>query len=442
MSRTSISEKKHLNFKSMHQSLSKHLLDIDDHRVASRCSHTLHDAFMSAFACMYFQDPSLAHFQRSMEEHANKNNLRTLFGVKAIPKDSQLRDIIDNTHSESLRPVFKEYFEHLRRGKHMEEFQVLPGLYLCAIDGVQYHSSENVSCDQCLTKKHSDGSVTHHHSMLQGAFMHPDKRQVIPVMPEPIANSDGSVKQDCEMNAAKRFIKKLKADHPRLGIVIVGDGLFSKGPMIRETILEGMHYLFVAKPGDHTFMMKWLEDVGKLPEVTTSDIKGRKHTYTYQNQVPLNGQDDAPLVNYIHYELTNKKGKVTYRCSWVTDIKVDDSNVERLAKGGRCRWKIENECFNTLKNQGYHLEHNFGHGKKHLSHNIYLLTMIAFLFHQVFELTDPAYQHCRQSLGSKRQLWQRLKVLMEYFIFESWNDLLIKLMSGRGGIPSLSKENG
>mgnify|MGYP003637869582 FL=1 len=157
------------------------------------------------------------------------------------------------------------------------------------------------------------------------------------------------------------------------------------------------------------------------------------------NDVPLNAKKDAPLVNYILYELTNEKGKITYRNSWVTDIEINDSNAERLAKGGRCRWKIENECFNTLKNQGYCLEHNFGHGKKNLSHNMYLLTLLAFFFHQIFELSDPAYQLCRRSLVSKRLLWETFRVLIRYFIFESWNDLMLKLMSGRGGIPFLSK---
>ena len=123
----------------------------------------------------------------------------------------------------------------------------------------------------------------------------------------------------------------------------------------------------------------------------------------------------------------------------MTSIEVDDSNVVRLAKGGRCRWKIENECFNTLKNQGYHLNHNFGHGKQYLSHNMYLLTLLAFFFHQIFELTDPAYQLCRRSMGTKIHLWETFRVLIRYFIFPSWNDLMLKLMSGRGGIPFLSE---
>ena len=145
------------------------------------------------------------------------------------------------------------------------------------------------------------------------------------------------------------------------------------------------------------------------------------------------------MVNYIHYELTNEKGKVTYRNSWVTNHEINDSNAAKLAKAGRCRWKIENECFNTLKNQGYYLEHNFGHGNKHLSHNMYLLALLAFFFHQIFKLTDPAYQRCRSTTCSKRFLWETFRTLIGFFIFDSWNDVMLKLMKDRGGIPVLEK---
>jgi hypothetical protein len=186
-------------------------------------------------------------------------------------------------------------------------------------------------------------------------------------------------------------------------------------------------------------MMEWIGAFDHLAQVTSTDLKGRQHQYTYINQVPLNGKVDALLVNYIHYALINEKGRVTYKNSWVTSIEVSNANVARLAKGGRCRWKIENECFNTLKNQGYQLEHNFGHGEQHLCHTMYLLTMLAFFFHQIFELSDPAYQLCRRSLGSKRHLWETFRVLIRYFIFDTWDEVMIKLMSGRGGIPFLQK---
>jgi len=116
--------------------------------------------------------------------------------------------------------------------------------------------------------------------------------------------------------------------------------------------------------------------------------------------------------------------KVTATHSWITDLTVTEKNVEKLVKGGRSRWKIENECFNTLKNQGYYLEHNYGHGEKNLSYNFYLLTLLAFYFHQIFELTDKLYKANRAKFGSKVHMWETLRTYIKILVFETWESLL------------------
>ncbi len=95
-----------------------------------------------------------------------------------------------------------------------------------------------------------------------------------------------------------------------------------------------------------------------------------------------------------------------------------------LVRAGRCRWKAENECFNVMKNQGYCMEHNYGHGKEYLAFNFYLLTLLAFLMHQIFELTDDYYHRCREKCGSKKHLWERMRSYISIIIFESWEQLL------------------
>lgn len=410
--------------------MSKHLHTLEDKRQSSKITFSLHDVIMSAFACMYFQDPSIAEFQRRMEKGQHQNNLRTLFAVEAIPKDTQLRDILDTIDGASFAPIFKVIYERLRRHKHLEEHILQlserwsSGALYCAIDGTQYHSSKTIHCQQCLHKTHRNGEATYSHQVLQGAIMHPDKKQVIPVMPEAIQNSDGTQKQDCESNAVKRFVQNLKKEHPRQRFIIGGDGLMSRQPTINTITQAGMHHLLVAKPGDHTYLFEWIEAYTELPTLEVTDEQGRTHHYRWQNQVPLNGQENAIDVNFLEYTLTNKAGKITYRNSWVTDIKVTRKNIRLLVKTGRSRWKIENECFNTLKNQGYHIEHNYGHGEQYLSYNMYLLTLLAFLFHQVFELTDGLYQACRTACVSKHFLWERLRGKIDILIFESWEQLL------------------
>jgi len=211
-----------------------------------------------------------------------------------------------------------------------------------------------------------------------------------------------------------------------------GDDLFSRQPIITDILAARMHYLFVAKPESHVYMMEWLSAYPALNKLEFNEVNKKKqavrHVVQWMNTVPLHGKKDTINVNYLHYTMytVNKNGKeiVGYQNSWVTDIEVTKENVQTLARGGRCRWKIENECFNTLKNQGYCIDHSYGHGKENLAFNFYLLTLIAFSFHQIHELTDKLFQACRQHFGSKRHLWENLRANLRTFIFPSWDYLL------------------
>ncbi|MBA3603691.1 MAG: hypothetical protein H0W50_08635 [Parachlamydiaceae bacterium] len=308
---------------------------------------------------------------------------------------------------------------------------MLPGLYYGAMDATEYFSSKKISCPGCLTCEHANGDITCSHKTLQVAIMHPSMSQVIPLMPEAIHNTDGKLKQDCEMNAAKRLIPKLRQEYPKLGFIIGGDALFSKQPIIEDVLSNRMHYFFVAKPDDHEYMMAYIDaarQINGVHSISCPQKDGKIHRYEWANDVPLNKRKDGIRVNYFSVTIISmqKDGneKITFRSSWVTDLVVDKSNVVIFAKIGRCRWKIENECFNTLKNQGYAAEHNYGHGENHLAFNIYLFTLIAFLFHQVFELTDRQYQACRKKFGSKTHLWETLRSYVKILVFDTWEKLL------------------
>jgi len=420
--------KKHLSFGSLRTFMSNHILRYSDWRQKNMSEYSIHDAVMSGFACMYYQSPSLLQFQKELEDRQKNNNLKTLFGVSNIPENTQLRNIVDKIDSEYLRPVFKEFLSRLQRGKHLEQYQFLGGKFLCDIDGTQFFGSNKVGCPQCLTMNHDNGDVTLSHKVLQGAIVHPDMKPVIPVMPEQIINSDGMTKQDCEMNASKRWLSKMKKDHPRLKLIINADGLSSKQPFIIEVKRVGYSYILVAKPGDHKYLMEWVKAFDLIPNKRIIDAKGKIHEYEWIEDVPLNGRKDAIQVNFFRYKIIsidkNGQEKINYRGSWVTDLPLNEENIELMVKGARSRWKIENECFNTLKNQGYHIEHNFGHGKENLCFNMYLFILLAFYFHQIFELTDRLYQACRVKFGSKRHMWEKLRSAISWFVFESWEFML------------------
>ena len=426
--------KKHLGFDSLREQLSNRLLEIQDHRQAGKVDYSIHDCFMSGFAMMYFQDPSLLAFQRRMQQAMQKSNLQTLFAVKDIPEDTQLRDVLDEVGSANLEEVFRDYFIRLQRGKHLEAYHFLDDKYLITIDGTEYFRSENIHCSQCLQTEDKKGNVSYHHQILQATLVHPTRKHVIPLAPEAVRNTDGQEKQDCEINAGKRILKRMRRNHPKLNKIIVGDGLYSKQPFIEEVKKNRMSFILVAKPTDHKILMEWVEEqrkMGKVQRLETVDERERDHVYEWVNNVPLNGKEETCWVNYFQYNLI-VKGKITYRNSWVTDIEVDKDNVKELVKGGRARWKIENEVFNTLKNQGYHIEHNFGHGKKNLSMNFFLLNLLAFFVHQISEWTDRLYQECRKTCSSRKEFWNQFRGPLKLILFDSWEDLLTSFLHPTG----------
>jgi hypothetical protein len=396
-------------------------------RQVGKIKHSMHDACLSALAMMYFQDASMLEFQRRLQEQTQMNNLQTLFQVETIPKDNQLRDIIDAIPSHKLFPIFNDFFRLLQRGNQLQPFQFLDEGYLLPIDGTQYFNSETINCPSCLTKVYKNGTINYSHKVLGASIVHPEKKQVVPLAPEPIKNSDGPKKQDCEINAGKRFLDRIRKEHPKLRIVITADDLYSRQPFIEALNQNTMSYILIAKPSSHKVLFDQLmekEDLDQVQLLEWQDHKGAIHRYEWINDIRLNGNKSAPLVNFFEYSIIRDGDKITYTNSWVTDIRVTDDNVVKLVKAGRAKWKIENENFNTLKNLGYHAEHNFGHGKKNLSFNFFLFTLLAFFIHQIIELRDPLYQIARAKFSARKEFWNQLRCIIRVIIFENWESLL------------------
>ncbi len=428
--------KKHLSFSALRKLISDRVVKFEDARQQGKVEYSLHDCCQSAFAMMFFQDPSINAFQERLQEKQQLNNLKTLFKVATIPKSTQLRTALDDIPPTEIELLFSDFLRPVQRGKQLELFEFMDGNYLIPLDGVQYFSSNKISCDCCLTKT-KNKITTYYHQVVAATIVCPGIKQVMLLAPEPIQNIDGNTKQDCEINAGKRLVKKIRATHPKLKIIIAGDGLYSKQPFIDELKQYGMSFILVAKPTDHTHLYQWFSEfhqMGETQQLEIYDHKGRRHFYEWFNDIPLNGSKDADNVNYFEYTIF-KGDKVNYHNSWVTDIAISKDNIIQLVKGGRARWKIENEAFNTLKNQGYHLEHNFGHGEKYLSYNLLLFNFLAFFMHQIFELSDRIYQKCRSKFTSRKEYWNQLRCTIRILIFPSFESLLKFIIDPDSGIP-------
>src|SRR6267143_1102543 len=386
------------------------------------------DALMSAFAMFSLKSPSLLAFDKQRAE----GNLGTIYGIDHVPCDTSMRERLDPMSPESLRPSFTGVFRQLQRGKALEAMTLLDGHYLVALDGTGYFSSKTIHCASCLQKQHRNGSITYYHQMLGAAIIHPDKREVIPLMPEPIIKQDGTEKNDCERNAAKRFIAKLRQDHPHLKFIITEDSLSSNAPHIETLHDHGCHYILGVKEGDHAYLFKQVQAAEEAGRVTSYDRHDRAagvvHRFRFVNDMPLNESRSDVRVNFIEYwEVSPDK---VQHFSWVTDFRVNKANVYKLMRGGRARWKIENETFNTLKNQGDNFDHNYGHGEQNLSVVLAVLMMLAFLVDQTQQLCCALFRAVWEKLGSKRLLWERMRALFFGYALESMRQLLEALFYG------------
>ena len=398
------------------------------------------DALMSAFAMFSLKDPSLLAFDQRRK--IPTDNFREIYGIECVPCDTQMRTILDPLDPALLRPAFQDVFRLLQRGKVLEQFVFFEGNYLISLDGTGYFSSSKIHCSSCLEKHHRNGKITYSHQMLGAVLVHPDHKVVIPLAPEPIINEDGHTKNDCERNATRRWLKQFRQDHPRLPVIIIEDALSSNAPHLDDLREAHVHFIIGVKRGDHAFLFRFLDandEAGRTETLTVVDEDtGVLHHFRFHNNVPLNESHQDCLVNVLEYwEIHPSKvvngvkheGKQQY-FSWITDFFLVVANVYQIMRGGRCRWKIENETFNTMKNQGYQLEHNFGHGEQNLSVVLMVLMMLVFLIDQTQQLCCPLFQAAWKIMESKRQLWENIRSNFVSFVFTSMAELLTAIIRG------------
>jgi hypothetical protein len=214
--------------------------------------------------------------------------------------------------------------------------------------------------------------------------------------------------------------------------IVVEDALASNVPDLTDLATFDMRYIIGAKPGDHKFLFD-LVNQSQCNEYCHETDDGTTHRYRYINQVQLNKSHPDFKTNFLEYWETDKNGKKQH-FSWVTDMTITNENVYDIMRGGRVNWKIENNTFNTLKNQNYHFSHNFGHGYKNLSTVFGMLMMLAFFVDQVQELSCHLFKRARAKFKSRTSLWDKIKGLFQNFFIESWDDIFNGIAYGHNDV--------
>lgn len=410
--------------------LSTKFKDFTDKR-GSNASINLKDSLLSGFAMFSLKDKSVLKFNNMRDER--ELNLKQVYKIDQAPSDSGMRTILDKVNVEELKEVFKGLVNKLRKLRIWKEYEYYRGHIICSIDGVHHFSSEKICCDKCMEYKKTNGKVEYRHYLLSGSIVHPEKKEVMPIIHEPIVKQDGLEKNDCERNAAKRLLPDLRVLFPTEKLIVVEDALSANGPHLRAIKEEDFRYVINVKPKGNKYLFDLMnrKEAHKEVHLFEEQRDDLIHKYRYANDLPLNSENRDIRVNFLEYHQIDPSGKKEDKVfSWITDFKLTKKTVYPIMRIGRSRWKVENETFNTLKNQEYNFEHNYGHGKENLTTVFVLLMMLAFWVDQIQQGWNELFQQAWQKAGTKVDLWERVRSKFYDFVVESM-EMIYLLIIGK-----------
>jgi hypothetical protein len=260
----------------------------DNRREGFDLKYKLIDALKSAFSVFFFQHPSMLDFQAAMKQKWKRSKLETVMGVQEIPSNVRIATLLDGIDPDSLGGVFNKNLHIVDEWGGLKDFLCLDGSVLLALDGVWYFSSEQIHCDHCLHTSYDilpqracrgTGKARKH-----GGFA---------CVPEMIANTDGAgnekdrKKQDCERNAAKRWLAKHADEYKWLSPTLLGDDLCSNYPFCKEALEHGYSFIFTCKEYSHP----WLTET-RLKTLSFPKLQGGNGTGDITLHIPTNGSTE------------------------------------------------------------------------------------------------------------------------------------------------------
>ena len=388
-------------------SLKEWILEMDDPRNQSYTTYTQADLTYLAI----LKNICGQHSMREMEENFNKDTcidtLRIMSGnqnLDEMPHYDTLNYYLERLSPECLSELRKKMVTSLIRGKQFNRSRLQGKYWRVILDGTGLFYFKEKHCENCLvtTKKTEDGKTIklYYHKVLEAKIVLSDN-VVISLGTEFIENENEDVnKQDCEINAAKRLLKRIKKEHPKLLICVQGDALYATEPMMHLCREYHWEYIFTQKDtrqkvlGESFEWIKCGEDA-----IRKEGICKEKGSTFYANHVEeVAGKSEVMNVYEYEYEAKDKDGnKQKIRFQWVTSLELSDKNIEEMVLAGRGRWKIENEGFNNQKNGIYQIEHLNSRNSNAMK-NHYLFTQISDILMQLYLAWNPFIKELGQSI--------------------------------------------
>ncbi len=420
-----------VKFKEMLAGVRRSLEAVPEHRKGRNIQYSIVDAGLSAFAVFFLQSPSFLAFQKEMKQQLGRDNAQSMFGVENIPSDAQIRNLLDPVAPEDLREPFWDIYRLLQSSGHLEGYRHVGETYLCSMDGTWYHSSEKIHCPNCTVYEHEDRTL-YAHLLVAAVLSAPEQPHVLALEPEFVVPQDGHDKQDCEQQAIKRWVRRNAERFEPWSVTVLADDLHSHQPLCELLIENKLHFILTCKRESHPALYQELELLTKVQDAHQTHTVRRWKKDQYEQwhyhwvaQVPIRAGAKALRVNWCEATVVREdNGKQVYYNAWITSHELNTKTIEEVADAGRARWKVENEGFNVLKNQGYKFEHNFGHGHQHLSAVLLTMLLLAFLFHSVLHLTSQLYHGLRQAIGARREFFNHLRALTCYLYFPGWDEMV------------------
>ena len=490
-------ERKSLSMGSLIECVGTEFERIKDPRKSSK--YSIKNCLLSGLGMFYLKMPSMLQFVKSVTDEKNilVQNLMTLYGISKVPSDTHLRAILDDIEpGNRFQYGFDALISNVQRAKVLADFRYYDDHYLVAIDGTGYFSSDDIHCENCCVKEYKDGRISYYHQTLAAVMVCPGIKEVLPLGIEPIIKQDGAIKNDCEINAAKRLLHTIRTSHPNLKIILVLDALYANSPLIKLMNELDFRYIITGKGLTHLQNQFKLGDKTIEHELKNSRLESK---YKFANDLELNASNTDIKVNYIEYnELVYKKkykvremisvptndrfprrtdavvydNEVYFKhndsaeltklklvdftqevnlrnvkkyvnninddsitsqgmgspakkffSSWITDLVLNEETIANIVVGGRARWSIENETFNTLKNLNYNFDHNYGHGYKNLSVVLCHLMFLAFAIDQIQAYCGYHFKQALKLVSAKKYIWEKIRTVFTSIAVSSWDDL-------------------
>ena len=353
--------------------------------------------------------------------------------IGRLPDYGALIDLLSKLSPLQLEKVQVKMVKRILRKRVLEASRLLDKYYLVAIDGTKILTFKQKHCEHCLRKKVGEEEsgepiYLYYHYVLAAKLVTPPSHGnfAIPIITEFVENESQDVDiQDCEVKAFYRLAPRLKQYFPKTRFCLLLDSLYAKDPVFSMIKKFKWQYIIRFKKGSMpAFHREYLEYLPFSPENRASYTVDHKTTQQFRwvNDMEYdNGK--SKVIHNLHVlecfetEIKNKKGdKIKRHFLWISSIRVSQKNYEKLSnKGGRCRWKIENQGFKTQKKEGYELEHAYSEDCNAIK-CFYHLLQVAHTINQLIE-KGSLIRNIARVYGSKKNYYERfLNAFTEYVI--------------------------